>query len=337
MSSFPGKILQESDVLLCEQLKGVSSFIKMAQDKFISIIMPAYNVEKFVAKTIESILAQTHTHWELIIIDDGSTDGTKTIIDTFLEKDQRIRYYYQENGRQGKARNKGLELAQSDIIAFMDADDILIPEMLQEQYALLIDHNADLAFSSVTCVNENMEDLQFPHGFPHKIVEGIDGAEQLLTLGNPIPIITVVARKNSVFEAGCFKVSSNIQYAEEYSLWLRMLLNGCKFIRNEKRVAFYIFHPQQSSRLAKNKHIQMLEMINDLPAPKGFELIKEKHLGIWIRRSLQKIDETEINILKRLSYYQPTKFGKIISILATSLLPSSMAKKVLYRMSYQTK
>ncbi|MFZ1798893.1 MAG: glycosyltransferase family 2 protein, partial [Chitinophagaceae bacterium] len=122
----------------------------------ISIIMPAYNVEKFIERTIKSIIAQTYKHWELIIIDDGSTDGTKKIIDTYLNIDTRIKYVYQENGRQGKARNKGIENAQSDLIAFMDADDMLLPEMLQEQFTLLKQTNADLVFSSVDYVDEDL-------------------------------------------------------------------------------------------------------------------------------------------------------------------------------------
>ena len=296
--------------------------------------MPAYNAEKFIERTIESIIAQTYTHWELIIIDDGSTDGTKKIIDTFLKSDPRLQYVYQENSKQGKARNKGIELAQSDFIAFMDADDILIPEMLEEQFNLLKDSNADLVFSSVTCVDEAMNDLKFPHSFPYREVAGISGAETLLKEGNPIPIITVVAKKKSIMDAGCFKTSTNLQFAEEYSLWLRMLLNGCKFARNDKRVAYYIFHPNQSSRLAQNKHLQMLEMIHDLPEPAGFKKLKDLYSKIWIRRSLAYMKENDSIILQKLSYLQPSPVSKTISIAATKLLPASLAKKILYKLSY---
>ncbi len=297
--------------------------------------MPAYNVEKFIAQTIESILAQTYTNWELIIIDDGSMDRTKEIIDTFLKKDARIKYVYQENGKQGKARNTGIELAKSEIIAFMDADDILIPEMLEEQYNLLKESNADLVFSSVTYVNEEMIDQEVPHDFPYKEISGISGAEILLESGNPMPIITIVAKKKSIIDAGCFEVSEKLQFAEEYSLWIRMLLNGCKFARNDKRVAYYILHPNQSSRLAENKYMQILEMIKELPEPFNFKKTKEKYSRIWIRRSLKNIKNIDSATLRKLSYFLPSDVAKNISIISTSLLPATMAKKVLNKMSYK--
>lgn len=312
----------------------MTSTAKQDKQPLISIIMPAYNAARFIERTIRSILAQTYKNWELIIIDDGSTDESKNKIDAFLKADTRIKYFYQENGKQGKARNKGIEMAQSDIIAFMDADDILIPEMLDEQYTLLNNSHADLVFSSVHCVDEDLNDLKLPHGFPNKEISGINGAETLLKEGNPMPIITIVARKKSIIEAGCFKISGDLQFAEEYSLWLRMLLNGCKFVRNDKNVALYVMHPNQSSRLAGKKFIQVLEVIHELPTPQGFHEIKKKYSSIWIRRNLANNNQNDSNLLKTLSNFQSPGIAKNISLIAAVLLPPSWAKKIIYKMSY---
>lgn len=96
----------------------------------VSIIIPTYNSSQTLEKVIQSVLAQLYSHWELIIIDDGSKDNTKDICESFSQEDKRIRYYYKENGGQSSARNFGLNKAQGDFIYFSDADDELCPNCL---------------------------------------------------------------------------------------------------------------------------------------------------------------------------------------------------------------
>src|SRR5690349_25117803 len=103
-------------------------------EQLISVIMPAYNAEKFVAESISSVITQTYKNWELIIVDDGSTDNTKNIIEEFAKHDARIKYIYQENAKQGKARNTGIAMAKSGLVAFLDADDLWLPQMLESQW-----------------------------------------------------------------------------------------------------------------------------------------------------------------------------------------------------------
>src|SRR5258706_12531894 len=109
----------------------------MQNRDLISVIMPAYNAEKFITQSIQSVIAQTYSNWELVIVDDGSTDNTKEIVSGFQKTEPRIKYIYQPNGRQGKARNTGIEHAAGEWIAFLDAEDILIPAMLEKQFALM--------------------------------------------------------------------------------------------------------------------------------------------------------------------------------------------------------
>ena len=85
----------------------------------VSIIMPAFNSQRYISESIESIIAQTYTNWELIVVDDGSTDRTAEIVSTFTKSDNRIRYIYQENQRQGKARNAGISISKGEWIAFL--------------------------------------------------------------------------------------------------------------------------------------------------------------------------------------------------------------------------
>ena len=91
------------------------------QNPFFSIILPTYNRAHMIGKAIESVLAQTYTNWELLIIDDGSTDNTKQVIETYT--DNRIRYLYQQNAERSAARNNGIAHAQGQYICFIDSDD----------------------------------------------------------------------------------------------------------------------------------------------------------------------------------------------------------------------
>lgn len=91
----------------------------------ISIICPTYNCEKYIKDCIDSVIAQDYLNWELIIVDDGSTDRTPQIVDCFLKRDNRIKYFFKKNEGQGIARNYGLNYATGDYITFLDADDYL--------------------------------------------------------------------------------------------------------------------------------------------------------------------------------------------------------------------
>ena len=93
------------------------------QNIFFSIILPTYNRSKTIDKTIESVINQTYKHWELIIIDDGSTDNTKEIITNYKTNDKRIKYLYQQNKERSAARNNGIVNANGDYICFIDSDD----------------------------------------------------------------------------------------------------------------------------------------------------------------------------------------------------------------------
>jgi len=96
----------------------------------ISVIIPVYNVEAYLTPCVESILAQTYTHWELILVDDGSSDASPALCDAFAASDRRIRVIHKENGGPSEARNVGLEAMTGEFFTFVDSDDWIAPEML---------------------------------------------------------------------------------------------------------------------------------------------------------------------------------------------------------------
>ena len=106
-------------------------------NELVSIIMPSYNTAKFISETIESVLAQTYTNWELIIVDDCSTDNTDEVVKSFLS-DNRIKYIKNEkNSGAAISRNRALRESKGKWIAFLDSDDLWMPEKLERQIAFM--------------------------------------------------------------------------------------------------------------------------------------------------------------------------------------------------------
>ena len=116
----------------------------------ISIIVPVYKVEKYLDRCVETILEQTFTDFELILIDDGSPDKCPEICDSWANKDPRIKVIHKENGGAGQARNAGLDNASGKYIGFVDADDWLTKDMYEYLHALIIKEDADVAMCDFT-------------------------------------------------------------------------------------------------------------------------------------------------------------------------------------------
>lgn len=113
----------------------------------LSIIVPVYNVERFVKACIDSILNQTLTDFELILVDDGSTDSSPSICDEYAKKDSRIKVIHKANGGVSSARNMGLDVAQSEYVALLDSDDYVAPEM----YETMVNHMLEGKYDLVVC------------------------------------------------------------------------------------------------------------------------------------------------------------------------------------------
>lgn len=122
----------------------------------ISIIVPVYNVEKYLDRCIQSIVEQTYRNLEIILVDDGSTDGSEKICDSWAVKDNRIRVIHQNNMGGGAARNAALDVAKGDFIAFVDSDDYISADMYEYLHGLM-DNGFDIAECSYVQVNDDSE------------------------------------------------------------------------------------------------------------------------------------------------------------------------------------
>lgn len=117
----------------------------------LSVIIPVYNAAPYLDRCVNSVINQTYPKWELLLVDDGSKDGSGQICDGFAQRDGRIRVIHQENAGAGAARNNGIAQAKGDYVVFVDADDYIEPHYLKQ----LSEHSEDVVFIDVQCVDEN--------------------------------------------------------------------------------------------------------------------------------------------------------------------------------------
>jgi glycosyltransferase involved in cell wall biosynthesis len=204
--------------------------------------MPAYNAEKYVGNAIASVIAQTYSNWELIVLDDGSTDNTEEVVRELAGHDSRIKYFFQENGKQGKARNTAIAHAQGELLAFLDADDQWLEQKLELQLQAMSDTAADVVYSSGFIFREDdaeSESRIFPTSFGKT-----NGPRMLdmLICRNTVPVTSVVMRRETFLEAGWFEESAPYQSCEDYDLWIRAAKTGASFYGMEDKLFRYRRH-----------------------------------------------------------------------------------------------
>ncbi len=131
-------------------------------ERLFSIILPTYNRASFIREAIESVQAQSYENWELIIIDDGSTDDTREIVSQYEKTDARIHYHYQENQERSAARNKGIELSKGEWICFLDSDDNYLPDHLKTIHQALGSDQGEGLFATGILRNTNGVQSEVP-------------------------------------------------------------------------------------------------------------------------------------------------------------------------------
>ena len=211
---------------------------ELTNGPLVSIIMTTYNRAEWLPKSIGSVLSQTYLNWELIIWNDGSSDNTVDVINSY--SDQRIRYYFEKNHGMSYALNKSLELCQGKYIAFIDDDDLWDKNKLMIQVDILEKYNAELLFTNFINVEyeQNKQFVWFDQckeGLSYieiskadnKVSLIIKGMPEGLYLSNLILPSTVLVKKEIINRVGGF--NEGLKSAMDLDLWWRMGLAGVKF------------------------------------------------------------------------------------------------------------
>lgn len=224
----------------------------------ISIIIPAYNVENYIETSINSVLNQTYKNIEVIVINDGSTDNTRQILNRFEGKDNRLKIIHKENTGVSDTRNQGIEMATGDYIGFIDSDDEIMPNMYEILYLNIKKYNADISHCGFELRNKNFS-------------KNFNGTGNIHIQSQKEALVSLL--KGDLFEPAIWnklyrrKMLENVKFDKRVKFNEDLLFNVDAF-KNAKKVVFhdlplykYIHNPLSASRSTQSYEIQKSVLI----------------------------------------------------------------------------
>lgn len=229
----------------------------MDKNPFFSIIIPTYNRANNIKHTLDSINKQSFRDFDVIVCDDGSTDYTKQVVDTFLDKFS-IKYIWQENwGGPARPRNNGLKIARGEYIAFLDADDWWYPDKLEVVKSYL--HDADIVYHDLDIYTEKGK--RFFKKFKGRYLTK-PAFIDLMKNENALIISSVAVRKNIINRAGGFAEEKSLISLEDFDLWLKISRITEKFTYIPKSLGAYLMRDSNISK-ASEKQLNRIKAVYD--------------------------------------------------------------------------
>lgn len=221
----------------------------MGSSPLISVIIPMYNTKNYIEKTIESVLTQTYNNLEVIIVDDGSTDTGAEIVQALMLKDSRIKYFLQSNQGVSAARNNAIEHSTGEYLAFLDSDDIWLPEKLQKQMNRIISTNMDACYCGYQYFCDDVMGKTFPERY-------FEGKILLEVIKEKVSVWTsTVVVKKSIVINNSISFRSGLNWAEDMDFFYRLLYK-CEFCCVKETLALY---RQRANQLSSSPD-RMLEV-----------------------------------------------------------------------------
>ena len=249
----------------------------MESQPLVSVIMPCYNMEKFISDTIMSVRQQTYPHWELLIVDDASTDNTVEIVKKFQNQDDRIHFFAKpQNTGIADTRNHCLKMAKGRYLAFLDSDDLWHPEKLEKQLQFMSEQNVGFSYSSYDCVDESSHPLE-------KTVKAAGVLNYEAYLRNTIiGCSTVMIDKTLVGEV----IVPNFRTSEDTATWLDILKKGHLAYAIDESLVFYRIRRKSASS-------------NKLKASKDLWTVYRQHEKIPFFKALGYFVSYAFNAIKK--------------------------------------
>lgn len=236
----------------------------------VTVVIPVYNLERYLRDTVESVLKQTYLGAKsIIILDDGSTDTSFQIAMELADKDQSIRALTQKNQGRAKTRNRLLDLAETEFIAWIDGDDIASPEWINDQVKFLLEHDACVAVGGQGYAMTGQRHAIAPieHPLSHEEIH----QRHLSGQANAFFQSCVTVRKSAVVEAGSY--DERFPCAEDYSLWLRLAERG-ELWNLETVHLYYRVHASSANWTANIQQRQQgQQILNEQRAARGLPAI----------------------------------------------------------------
>ena len=230
--------------------------MNMINSPLISVIVPIYNVERYLEKCIHSILNQTYQNLEIILVDDGSPDNCGAICDQYSDVEQRIKVIHKQNGGLSDARNKGIDASSGEFLVFVDSDDTILPEMIEKLYRRIVIDQSDMAFCGYKQVNQYGEFLS-EVALPDNVLTGFDALKVSYESQGVLYTITWnKLYKRHLFQSIRFPVGK--YHEDEYTTYL--ILDQCRRI-SIIREALYIYYQRADSIMQEVYSVKRLDGI----------------------------------------------------------------------------
>lgn len=239
-------------------------------EKLISVIIPCYNTASLVSETLDSVLAQTYSNIEVVLVNDGSSDNLEEVLAPYLEDHKNFKYFSQQNKGLSGARNSGIRLADGEYLLCLDADDLIAPTYI-EQCVAVLDSCSDvkLVYSRAKLFGAENSDWEFPSY----------SLKTLLT-GNLI-YASAIMRKADFDKYGPY--DENLGFYEDWSLWINMLKDGGDVVLLDKQLFFYRKHQDKTSLSDQRNARKEIDIRNKL-------LLYEKYKDIYTREFGTPVD-----------------------------------------------
>ena len=250
----------------------------------VSVIIPVYNTEAFLERCLSSVLGQSMRDIEVICVDDGSTDGSPAILDTWAARDERLRVIHQANGRQGKARNAAMNIARGEYIGMVDSDDYLPEDYFERLYCAAIEADADIAICGI--VKEKRVASRTVIAFTERVVE--EDAERKMRICGCPPHFHSVNKlyRRDMIERIALRYAEQVQF-EDVMFVTRALCESGRLVTVPNVAYRYVLNPASTvkSRQTAVKQRQKYEAHRDMVeyvASRGIN-IPERYKNITVK------------------------------------------------------
>lgn len=277
----------------------------------VSIIIPVYNQEKYLAETLNSVINQTYSNWECILVNDGSRDGSVAVINEYLAKDNRFHFINSENKGVSNARNLALKQVKGDYILFLDGDDLIHPDKLQLALSNF-QQNTDLSivFNTTNYFQDTIENTLYPM----KIDADLLSFNKLLLYWNEkiiLPIHSAIIKK-SLFEG--IEFNTNLTAQEDWLVWLRLFQKNPQVVVLDKVLSYYRKHNTSRTQTVslKDDHFKALQIFENYIDVADYKLLLLHQIKRYYNKSYDSI--YKLNAIKESKTYRAAFFLKKIAV-----------------------
>ena len=270
-------------------------------EPLLSIIIPAFNIEQYISRCLDSLINQSYKNIEVIVVNDGSTDSTGDIIDSYVKKDNRIKVIHKKNEGVSIARNTGIHLAKGDYIGFVDGDDTVDDEMFETLIQNAINYNTDISHCGYKMVFPSRTDYYYNTG-DIVIQDNQEGLKDLLKADRVEPSLNNKIYKSSLFKD--IRLNSKIKHNEDLLANFYLFKKATKSVFYDK--CFYNYMIRKGSaatrQVNKNKIVDPILVLEEIKnsLEKGtdlYEIAYKRYLGSLIGVCRNKVCRSNIEYI----------------------------------------